>query len=80
MKIRLIFALGLLVVALLSCQGIRKQSGASGRSAVQIDEHAVLIPGTAIAGVPKKSARIDEADSAAGGARASPAISERRRR
>ena len=45
MKIRLIFALGLLVAALISCQCLRSQSG---RSSVQIDEHFVLIPGTAI--------------------------------
>jgi hypothetical protein len=48
MKIRLIFALGLLIAALISCQCIRNQSTASGRGSVQIDEHSVLIPGTAI--------------------------------
>ena len=50
MKLRVIFALGLLVAALISCQCIRKQSTASGRRSVQIDEHSVLIPGTAISG------------------------------
>ena len=48
MKTRLIFALGLSVVALVSCQRAPNQSTTSGRSPVQIDEHSVLIPGTAI--------------------------------
>jgi hypothetical protein len=50
MKFRMIFALGLLVAVLISCQCLRKQSTASGRSLVQIDEHSILIPGTAISG------------------------------
>ncbi len=50
MKTRLIFALGLSVVALVSCQRAPNQSTTSVRSPVQIDEHSVLIPGTAISG------------------------------
>lgn len=50
MKLRFVFALGLSIAALLSCEGIRRQSTASGRSSVQIDEHSILIPGTAISG------------------------------
>ena len=45
MKIRWILALGLLVGVLISCQCLRKRSG---QSSVQIDEHSILIPGTAI--------------------------------
>ena len=44
MKIRWIFALGLLVVVLISCQCLRKRS----QDAVRIEEHSILIPGTAI--------------------------------
>jgi hypothetical protein len=47
MKLRLIFALGLFVVALLSCETIRNQSAASGHN-VKIDPHSILIPGTTI--------------------------------
>ena len=50
MKLRLIFALSLFVAALLSCEGIRRQSAAAGRDRVKIDEHSALIPGTAISG------------------------------
>ncbi len=50
MKLRLIFALSLFVAALLSCEGIRRQSAAAGRDRIKIDEHSVLIPGTAISG------------------------------
>jgi hypothetical protein len=50
MKIRWIFALGFLVAALISCQCLRKQSTAANPSRVQIEEHSILIPGTAIAG------------------------------
>jgi hypothetical protein len=50
MKLRLIFALGLFIAALLSCETIRKQSAVSGHNAVKIDEHSVLIPGTTISG------------------------------
>jgi hypothetical protein len=48
MKLRLIFALGLIVMAFLSCEAIRNQSAVSGHDAVKIDEHSVLIPGTTI--------------------------------
>jgi hypothetical protein len=47
MKVCFIFALGLLVVVLLSCETIRKQSVASGQN-IKIDKHSVLIPGTTI--------------------------------
>lgn len=47
MKISWIFALGFFVVAVISCQCLRTQSG---RTTVQIEEHSVLIPGTAISG------------------------------
>jgi hypothetical protein len=50
MKLRLIFALSLFVAALLSCEGIRRESAAAGRDRIKIDEHSVLIPGTAISG------------------------------
>jgi hypothetical protein len=50
MKLRLIFAISLFVAALLSCEGIRRQSAAAGRDRIKIDEHSVLIPGTAISG------------------------------
>ena len=50
MKLRLIFALGLFVAALVSCEGIRRQSTAAGPNRIKIDEHSVLIPGTAISG------------------------------
>jgi hypothetical protein len=50
MKLRLIFALSLFVAALLSCEGIRRQSAAAGGDRIKIDEHSVLIPGTAISG------------------------------
>ena len=50
MKLRLIFALSLFAAALLSCQEIRRQSAVAGRDRVKIDEHSVLIPGTAISG------------------------------
>lgn len=49
MKLRLIFALGLFVVALLSCEAIRNQSAVSGHN-VKIDKHSILIPGTTISG------------------------------
>src|SRR6476659_6483429 len=49
MKIRWILALGFLVAALISCQCLHKQSTAANPSRIQIDEHSVLIPGTAIA-------------------------------
>ena len=49
MKLGLIFALGLFVVALLSCEAIRKQSAASGHN-VKINAHSILIPGTTISG------------------------------
>ena len=55
MKIRLILALGLLVAALISCQCIHNQSTASARNPVQFDEHAVLIPGTAISGADQEA-------------------------
>ena len=45
MKIRWILVLGLFVAALISCQCLRKRSG---QSPVQIDEHSILVPGTAI--------------------------------
>ena len=45
MKIRWIFALGLLVAVLISCQCLRKQSTESG---VQTSEDSVLLPPTAI--------------------------------
>jgi hypothetical protein len=47
MKLRLIFALGLSVVALLSCEAIRNQSAASGHN-VKINPHSILIPGATI--------------------------------
>lgn len=47
MKLCLIFALGLFVVAFLSCETIRTQSVASGHN-VKIDKHWILIPGTVI--------------------------------
>jgi hypothetical protein len=50
MKLRLIFAFSLFVVALLSCEGIRRESAAARRDRIKIDEHSVLIPGTAISG------------------------------
>jgi hypothetical protein len=50
MKLCLIFSVGLFVAALLSCEGIRRQSAVSGHNAVKIDEHSVLIPGTTISG------------------------------
>ena len=46
MKLRMIFALGLLVAVLVSCECLRNQS--SGRGRVQINEHFIRIPGTAI--------------------------------
>lgn len=46
MKLRLIFALGLLVAVLVSCECLRNQSSGHGR--VQIDEHFIRIPGTVI--------------------------------
>jgi len=49
MKIRWILAVGFLVAALISCQCLHKQSTAANPSRIQIDEHSVLIPGTAIA-------------------------------
>jgi hypothetical protein len=55
MKLRLIFAAGLLITALISCQGLRMQSTAAGRSRVQIDEHSILIPGTAIAAADREA-------------------------
>ncbi len=45
MKIRWIFALGLLVAVLISCQCLRKRSSQGG---VQIKEDSILIPPTAI--------------------------------
>lgn len=55
MKLCLIFAAGLLVAALISCQCLRKQSTAANPSRVQIDEHSVLIPGTAITGADREA-------------------------
>ena len=55
MKLRLIFTAGLLIAALISCQCLRKQSTAAGRSRVQIDEHSILIPGTAIASADREA-------------------------
>jgi len=53
MKIRWIFALGLLIALLISCQCLRKRSG---QGAVRIDEHSVLIPpGTAISGADQEA-------------------------
>jgi len=49
MKLGLIFAFGLFVVALLSCEAIRKQSAGSGHN-VKINPHSILIPGTTISG------------------------------
>jgi hypothetical protein len=49
MKLGLIFALGLFVVALLSCEAIRKQSATSVHN-VKINAHSILIPGTTISG------------------------------
>lgn len=46
MKLRLIFALGLLIAAVLSCEGMRSHSAANR---IKIDEHSILIPGNAIA-------------------------------
>lgn len=48
MKLRIIFASGLIVAALLSCEGIRRQSAGAGPNPIKVDEHSVLIPGTAI--------------------------------
>jgi len=45
MKTGWILALGLFVVAVISCQCLRKQSD---RRKVEIGEHSILIPGTAI--------------------------------
>jgi hypothetical protein len=45
MKIRWIFALGVLVAVLISCQCLHKRSS---EGAVRIDEHSIEIPGTAI--------------------------------
>ncbi len=52
MKVRVFFALGLIVAALLSCQGIRSQSASASAHphTIKIDEHSVLIPGRAISG------------------------------
>lgn len=47
MKFRVIFASGLFVAALVSCQGLRRQSAASPNP-IKIDEHSILIPGTTI--------------------------------
>ncbi len=55
MKIHWIFVLGFLVAALISCQCLHKQSTAANPSRVQIDEHSVLIPGTAIAGADREA-------------------------
>jgi len=55
MKLRMIFAAGLLLAALISCQCLRKQSAAAGGSRVQIDEHSILIPGTAIAAADREA-------------------------
>jgi hypothetical protein len=50
MKLRVIFALGLFIAALVSCESIRRQSAVAGSKPIKIDEHSVLIPGTAISG------------------------------
>jgi hypothetical protein len=50
MKLGLIFALGLFIAALLSCEGMRRQLAAAGPNRIKIDEHSILIPGTAISG------------------------------
>ncbi len=48
MKYRVIIPLGLVVAALVSCQGVGRQSAAARPNAIKVDEHSVLIPGTAI--------------------------------
>lgn len=48
MKIHVILALGLIVVALLSCEEVGRQSAVAGPNAVKLDEHSIVIPGTAI--------------------------------
>ncbi|MGI8891162.1 MAG: hypothetical protein ACR2G0_10330 [Chthoniobacterales bacterium] len=52
MKIAWIFALGFFVAAVISCQCLRPPSG---RSAVQINEHTILIPGTSISGTDQEA-------------------------
>jgi hypothetical protein len=47
MKLRWIFAVGLFVTTLLSCEAIRNQSAISGHN-VKISAHSILIPGTTI--------------------------------
>jgi hypothetical protein len=48
MKVYLTLALGLFVGALLSCEGVRTESGSAGPGSIKLDEHSVVIPGTAI--------------------------------
>jgi hypothetical protein len=48
MKYRVIVPLGLVVAALVSWQGVDGQSAAAGPNPIKIDEHSVLIPGTAM--------------------------------
>jgi hypothetical protein len=47
MKIHVILALGL-ALALLSCEEVRKQSTAASPSSIKLEEHSIVIPGTAI--------------------------------
>jgi hypothetical protein len=55
MKLHLIFALGLSIAAVLSCEGMRRQSTAAGPHPVQITKHSILIPGTAISGADREA-------------------------
>jgi len=48
MKLYLTLALGLFVAALLSCEGVHTQSAGTGPKSIKLDEHSVVIPGTAI--------------------------------
>jgi hypothetical protein len=55
MKVHVILALGLSVAALLSCEGVHKQSSGAGPSPIKMDEHSVLISGTAISGADQEA-------------------------
>lgn len=48
MKVCVTFALVLVVAALLSCEEVRRQSAGATPNPVKLDEHSVLIAGTAI--------------------------------
>ena len=48
MKFRITFALGLAVATLSSCEGVRREPASAGPNPIKVDEHSVLISGTAI--------------------------------